>query len=293
VVGAKSDIDGTTYYLYSTDSGKLEVLGKQYPRLDVSKLGRTRIVEFPVQDGTIVSGLLTEPPGSDAAHRPLIVMVRNVDEEPAVGSYDSLVQFLSSRGYAVLRVNSRGLLGYGRAWIKVARYDWSGLPYTDSLDGARWATASGLADPKRVCIMGRWWGGYTALLGAVRNSDVFKCAAAIDSTGDLSLEPSWLQNSESTDPHSQAQIGLDTRTLRKDAPRWNADRVNIPILLVHYTIRGNEDEDMRAMAKALRSAKKPHTEVEIKIANPRSKTAKERAQLLESLERFFAAHLGS
>jgi dipeptidyl aminopeptidase/acylaminoacyl peptidase len=222
----------------------------------------------------------------------MIVLVHDLDDVPAVGSFDSMVQFLSSRGYAILRVDFRGTLGYGREWIKAARYDWSGLPYSDSLDGARWAAAQGIADANRICIMGRRWGGYTALLGAVRNSGAFKCAAAVDATGDLSQMPKWILESGPRHMQTQSTVGLDTKTLRKDAPRWNADRINIPVLLVHYTVRGNEDEDMQAMAKALRHAKKPHTELEIKTPNLLLQTAKERAQLLESLEQFFAAHIG-
>ena len=62
------------------------------------------------------------------------------------------VQFLASRGYAVLQVNYRGSGGYGRAFEEDAYRKW-GLEMQDDLtDAVAWAVDAGHADPDRVCI---------------------------------------------------------------------------------------------------------------------------------------------
>src|SRR5262249_26734368 len=74
VVRAMSDVDAGTFYLFDTDKGTLARIGSSYPELGGAQLGHMQSISYPAQDGTMIPGYLTVPPGTRAEHLPLIVM---------------------------------------------------------------------------------------------------------------------------------------------------------------------------------------------------------------------------
>src|SRR6202008_3720014 len=108
-------------------SAQLRRIGTAYPELDPAKLGRMRSIAYPARDGTLIPGYLTVPPGLRAEHLPLIVMPHGGPISRDRWEFDFLLQFLVSRGYAVLQMNFRGSGGYGDDWYWAAHQDWGGL----------------------------------------------------------------------------------------------------------------------------------------------------------------------
>ena len=45
--------------------------------------------------------------------------------------------------------------------------------------------ADGIADPKRICIVGASYGGYAALAGATFTPDLYACAVSFAGVSDL------------------------------------------------------------------------------------------------------------
>ena len=78
------------------------------------------------------------------------------------GGYDSYVQSMATRGYAVLQVNFRGSTGFGDAFMEAGYGEWGRVTQQDIVDGTRWAIADGVADPARIGIYGASFGGYSA-----------------------------------------------------------------------------------------------------------------------------------
>src|SRR6202042_2478555 len=126
----------------------------------------------------------------------------------------------------------RGSSGYGEQWLKAANQDWGGLTYGDITDGARWAVAQGIATAGRMCIVGWSFGGYAALLGAVRNDDLYACAVSIAGVSDLSLLEAQESRIRGDEP-TRAQIGAEVSKLAADSPARHARDVKVPVLLVH------------------------------------------------------------
>src|SRR5690606_19865450 len=93
------------------------------------------------------------------------------------GLFDAERQLLASRGYAVLQVNFRGSGNYGAAFEAAGYRQWRGTMQVDVTDAARSAIPEGIADPRRICIYGGSYGAYAALMGAVREPDLFRCVA--------------------------------------------------------------------------------------------------------------------
>jgi dipeptidyl aminopeptidase/acylaminoacyl peptidase len=293
IILSSSDVNAGTYYVYNTETRKLMELSRAYPEIDSRQLGRMRSIEYKAQDGTTIPGYLTTPPNARAEKLPLIVMPHGGPIARDTWEFDFLLQFLVSRGYAVLQMNFRGSSGYGYKWLHAAHQDWGGLTYADIVDGTRWAVSQGIADPNRICIVGWSFGGYAAQLGAVRNSDLYKCSVSIAGLSDLAL----LYDEQSKylgDQIARRQLGDNRAKLATDSPARHAQDVRIPMLLVHGTRDAQASiRQSRDMVSALKGAKKQYKYVEIKDADHSLWRASERETMLKEVEAFLATHLGS
>ncbi len=292
IVRSYSDVDAGTYSLLNTREAKLIRLGTQYPELDPSAQGRMRSIAYQASDGTEIPGYLTVPPGLRAEQLPLIVMPHGGPIARDTWDFDFLRAFLVSRGYAVLQMNFRGSSGYGGAWYHAAHQDWGGLMYSDITDGARWAVAQGIADPKRMCMVGWSFGGYATLVGAIRNSDLYRCSVSIAGVADLNQllnESRFFSNWR----FAREQIGVDKEKLRADSPLRHVEQIAMPVLLIH----GDKDyqvevDHTRRMDSALRRANKPHRTVYIKNATHQLERKSDRITLLTEIEKFLLENLG-
>jgi dipeptidyl aminopeptidase/acylaminoacyl peptidase len=276
VIRTLSDVDAGSWYVFDTTTGALEFLGTSYPELDRSSLAPMQAISYRARDGVEIPGYLTMPVSSQAGTLPTVILPHGGYISRDRWRFDYLRLFLANRGYAVLQMNFRGSGGYGAAWRMAAHQDWGGVTYDDIVDGTRWAVERGIADPERICIVGRDFSGYAALLGAARNPDLYRCAASVGGISDLQ-EVLWL-------PQIRQQ-------LRQDSPRRHIDAIQIPVLLVH----GDRDlyvpEELWRMAAALERAGKQHEFVRLENTTHHLGRKSGRVALLAALERFLAASL--
>lgn len=293
VVDSFSDVEAGRWVIYDSVKGSLEPLGRAYPDLPAEKMARLRWIHYPAKDGTTIPGYLTIPKDAKPEKLPLIVMPHGGPIHRDTFEFDFLRQFLANRGYAVLQMNFRGSSGYGAKWLRDAHQDWGGLTYSDITDGARWAIAQGIADPNRVCILGWSFGGYAALLGAVRNSDLYRCSVSIAGVSDL-RELLFDEKNFANSAIAALQIGTDSDKLKNDSPRLHAAEINIPVLLIHgdrdFQVYPHHSSDM---AKALKRAGKKYQYVEIDGGTHQLWREVERITLLQSVEKFLAENLGA
>ena len=98
-----------------------------------------------------------------------------------------MVQFMASRGFAVIQVNFRGSTGYGTEWYEAGLRNWGTVMVDDVISSTKWAIAEGIADPAHTCIVGWSFGGYAALMSAVREPDLYRCVVSIAGVSDLRL----------------------------------------------------------------------------------------------------------
>lgn len=145
--------------------------------LTPDQLATMRDVTVVARDGRKIPAWLTVPNGSDAKNLPLIVHPHGgpfgvVDE----WTYDSTVQMLANHGYAVLQVNFRGSAGYGREHELAGYKQWGMKMQDDLTDATRWTIDQGIANKDRICIFGASYGAYAALMGAIKEPGMYKCA---------------------------------------------------------------------------------------------------------------------
>jgi dipeptidyl aminopeptidase/acylaminoacyl peptidase len=293
IVRASNDVDAGTYYVYDREKDKLSKLGSAYPDLDPKAMGTMTNILYKASDGTEIPGYLTVPTGVEKKNLPLVVLPHDGPAARDSMTFSYLRTFLASRGYAVLQMNYRGSTGFGLNWRTAVRQDWGGLTYSDIHDATRWAVAEGIADPKRICIMGMGFGGYAALLGAARNSDTYKCAVSVGGISDLQTQ---IDHGIITGEKGlrRQQIGSDPAKLERDSPLKQVANINIPVLLVHGAKDWRVQPDQsKAMSAAMQRAKKKAELVIIKGATHELERQSDRETLLKSVEAFLATNLGA
>jgi acylaminoacyl-peptidase len=239
IIRADSDRLPARYYLLKTDTMQLSQIVSVLPGIDEQKMRPTDAYKLEVRDGTTVYAYLTQPDDTDGPF-PMVVMPHGGPHGVRdYWRYDPDVQMLASRGYAVLQINFRGSGGYGRSFLHEGYGKWGTLMQDDVTDATQWAIKQGLADPKRVCIYGASYGGYAAMMGGVREPDLYKCVIAYVGVYDLELmfEKGDIPRREAGIVYLKQAVGTDKDDLRARSPIHNLDKLKAPVFIVH----GGED----------------------------------------------------
>ena len=164
------------YYEWNrkTKSGKF--LFTTRPKLQGVSLAETRPIAVKARDGLKIHGYLSLPAGLQPTKLPLVVLPHGGPYQRDDWDFNPRVQWLANRGYAVLQPNFRGSTGYGKKFLYAGNKQWGRRMHDDLIDCVQWAVKEGIADPKRVGIMGGSYGGYCALAGLTFTPEVFACA---------------------------------------------------------------------------------------------------------------------
>lgn len=249
-----SDKEPGAYFIFDKASGRASFLFASRQLIDPEKMADRQPIQFTTRDDIKIDGYLTIPPKHDRQKKmPLVVLPHGGPHGIADHwFYDNDAQFIASLGYAVLQVNFRGSGGKGNAFRISGHKKWGGEIQNDILDAVKWAIKERNVDPNRICTYGASFGGYSALMLAVREPDMFQCAIGYVGVYDLNL---MFTTEEKSDPRYLATIkrylGTDKSILDQFSPAKHADKIKIPVMLVHGI------EDKRAPfihAKVMREA---------------------------------------
>ena len=255
VVSFTHDRDPGVTWFYDHATGEQRLLFRPYPHLDPEALAPVQPVTITARDGLELPSYLTLPRGVEPRGLPLVLAVHGGPWSRDNWEYANGVQLLADRGYAVLQVNFRGSIGFGRAHMRAAIGELAGKMHTDLLDGVDWAVAQGYADPDRVAILGGSYGGYAALVGATFTPDRF--AAVVDYVGVSDLEnfmrtqpdfvrpylaPNWYRYAG--DPTVPAQLA----DLRARSPITRVDAITAPLFVAQGA---NDPRVVRAESDAI------------------------------------------
>jgi len=230
-----SDVNPGEVYYYDGRKEKYELLIENSPSLDKTKLCPIQAVSFKARDQKTISGYLTLPKEENKKH-PLVVLVHDGPHRRDSWKFDSEVQFLASRGYAVFQVNYRGSAGFGKDFWASGFKEWGGKIQTDIIDGVTWLIHEGIVDKDKIAIMGRGFGGYSALHAATFNTSLFTCA--ISSSGYSNLftffkeVPPYLQQYMQLFYEIIGNPQIEPELFRSISPVFHADRVKIPVMFV-------------------------------------------------------------
>lgn len=251
--------DPGTYYLYDRTARQIHGFASPYGALNDQRFAEVRSVSYRSRDGLTIPAYLTLPPGRPERGLPLIVMPHGGPFARDSWGFDSWVQFLASRGYAVLQPNFRGSTGYGRAHVERGYGQFGTGMIDDMEDGIQWLAGQNIADPARVCIMGGSYGGYAALWAPIRNPQLYRCAISFAGISDVRAMLRYDSRVGTATRYSRAWRrrveGDGGADLAAISPLQQVARMRVPVLIAH----GERDRNVppaqsrnlvRAMARA-------------------------------------------
>jgi dipeptidyl aminopeptidase/acylaminoacyl peptidase len=300
IVAVESPRQPPVFFLLNRQTHEAAPIRKLYPGLSDNVLGEMRPFTYKAGDGLEIPAYLTLPPGKEAKNLPLVVYPHGGPMARDRLTFDPFAQFLATRGYAVFQPNFRGSSGYGRKFLEAGYGQWGLKMQDDITDGVKKLIADGVADPKRICIVGESYGGYAALEGAASTPDLYACAAGWAGVYDLRRFLATRAKDYGRDSQMieswQAFIGNrwnDSDKLDSASPAFNADKIKAPVLLMHgaddTTVRIDQSETME---RALRHAGKRVAFIAIPKETHDMKMADTRIRWLTELEKFLKANIG-
>lgn len=251
------------YVLYDRATKSIDVTAVPYGQMMDKQLAPMEYVTYKARDGLEIPGYLTLPVGKPAKGLPLIVMPHGGPFVRDEWRYDYWVQYLATRGYAVLQPNYRGSTGYGTKYAEAGTGAWGRGMQDDMDDGVKWLAEKGVIDPKRVCMMGGSFGGYAAMWAAARNPDIYRCAISFAGVSDvralLRFQSSLFSAPKYFRDWRARVAGQEKFDFDTISPLKNADKIAIPLLLVHGTADTRVPfNQSRKLHEALTKLGKPH-----------------------------------
>jgi dipeptidyl aminopeptidase/acylaminoacyl peptidase len=227
------------FYIYNRETGEKIFIYERPISVYSEALASVEPVAFRSRDGLEINGFLTLPNGISANKLPMVLLVHGGPWARDYWHYDSLVQFLANRGYAVFQINFRGSTGYGRAFTKAAINEFAGKMQDDLADGVQWAVKKGIADPGHIAILGASYGGYAALVGLAFTPHLFACGVDLSGPSNLVslLEPEsdFLKAETSRWPRyvGDPEKLEERRNMKGKSPLFRVDQIARPLLIFH------------------------------------------------------------
>jgi len=271
-------------------------LWEKIPRQDLAEM---KFITYKSSDGLEIPAYLTLPKGVPAKNLPTLVIPHGGPWGRDQWGYNTLTQFFANRGYAVLMPNFRGSTGYGRKFLDAGNLEWGRKMQDDVTWGVKYLVAEGIADPKRVGILGGSYGGYATLAGVAFTPELYSAAVDIVGPSNLitlmeSIPPYW----EAARKMFAVRMGnVSTpegkKLLMEESPLNSVDKIKTPLLVAQGA---NDPRVNRREAEqiviALRDRGFP---VEYILAPDEghgfARPVNNLALFMES-EKFLAAHLG-
>lgn len=225
-------------------------------------LAKQEPFSFRASDGRTIHGYVIRPRGVQGA-APLVL---NIHGGPTARDYWSpagfnTLQLLANRGYAVMLLNYRGSSGYGREHIWAGAREYYGRMQKDLAEGVQWAIDQGIADPKRLAVMGGSFGGFSTLAQLIQKPHDYRCGINIVGVANWpraieSFPPYWRYSRIYTNrmygdinkPEERAQI-------MANSPISHIDKITVPLLVVHgandVRVIKQDSDDVVAALKGL------------------------------------------
>ncbi len=171
-----SDRQPVSYHWVNMTSKSAGLIKNSAPWVDPQRLRPMGIIKFKTRDSRALDAYLTLPAGASKENPPpLVVLPHGGPWARDYWGYNGEVQFLASRGYAVLQPQYRGSTGYDWLFPFEDRFDFRKM-HDDVTDAVRTVIRAGLVDESRVGIMGASFGAYLALSGVAHEPDLYRCA---------------------------------------------------------------------------------------------------------------------
>lgn len=288
-------------YLYNDRTGAARELIDLAPHFKGMQTTLVKEIRYHAKDETLIEGYLTYPASTALENLPLIVFPHGGPQARDWLEYDTFVQYWATRGYAVFQPNFRGSAGYGRRFEEAGYHEYGGAMIDDIASGVQELSRMGVIDSERVCVAGASYGGYAALMLAIKY-ELVKCVVSINGLVDLKLRVKNGSNKYRDkkarkawrDTHDEIMGNPDTQPelFRTQSPNRRAREMSAPVLLIHAEDDSNVSlEHSKRMFNALRKAKKKVRFLRLPYGGHSLLWDDSKEKVLQETEAFFAEYL--
>jgi dipeptidyl aminopeptidase/acylaminoacyl peptidase len=297
VLSTVTDAGPVAYSTYRRSTRTVSPLFSAQPKLEGLPLAPMRPISYSARDGLTIHGYLTTPVETPARDLPTVLLVHGGPWGRDVWGFDPHAQWLANRGYAALQLNFRGSAGYGKQFLHAGDREWAGKMHDDLIDGVNWLVGQGIADKRRIAIMGGSYGGYAALVGLTFTPEVFAAGVAIVGPSSLvtlirTIPPYWTPL-KGIFKRRVGDVESEEAFLNSRSPLFFADRIQAPLLIAQGANdpRVKQSESEQIVAACRRSGKPVeyvlYTDEGHGFARPEN-----RLHFYALAEAFLAKHLG-
>lgn len=222
---------GIVYVWDGRSEAAPQLVRRRYPEHENLEFANAETLVVETADGTSLEAYFYQPQ-SDFAHDTLLVWPHG----GPVGVRDDIdfnadVQYLTSRGFAVVQVNFRGSSGFGKNFRE------QGVgQFGQQIEADISAVVTHIQEQynfSKLCSLGESYGGYSAVMLAIKNPELYQCVSAGFGVYDLSL----LFNESNTRTRDEyrdwiaAVVGDYDTSLQNSSPVYFAERLKAPLLL--------------------------------------------------------------
>jgi dipeptidyl aminopeptidase/acylaminoacyl peptidase len=198
-----------------------------------AQLIEPELIKFNSFDGLEVPAFLYKPKNAEGK-LPVVVFVHGGPESQIRAVYNPFLQYFLNHGYAVCTPNVRGSTGYGKTYSHLddVRKRMDSIKDLTSL--VEWLKAEGNADPNKIAIMGRSYGGFAVLAAITHYPTIW--SAAIDIVGISSFRTFLEKTSPWRRKVREAEYGSienDGEFFDEIDPIHHVDKITCPLMVLH------------------------------------------------------------
>jgi dipeptidyl aminopeptidase/acylaminoacyl peptidase len=233
-IAISAAVDGQAAEVWAIEGGAMRPLSREgsawqrrFPGVELAEL------ELDGAAGPI-HAWLASPTGAGRRRLPTILHVHGgpTGAWGPGGTLDAMA--LCAAGYRVLMPNIRGSATFGGPWVRALSASWGTADAEDAMAAVDGLVARGLADPKRLGVMGLSYGGFLTqwLIGV---TDRFVAAAS--ENGVANQASAWANSYFGVHYNRRAGLGdplsdEGMEALWRSSPLRNARRIHTPLLML-------------------------------------------------------------
>ncbi len=237
LVSTSSDRQPAIYQWVDLEKRTAGLFKRSAPWIDPTRMQPMTPIKFKTRDGHRLEAYLTLPAGATKQNPPpLVVLPHGGPWARDTWGFNGEVQFLASRGYAVLQPNYRGSNGYDWMFPESDAWDFAKM-HDDVTDATKALAASGLVDKDRIAIMGSSFGGYLAISGVVNEPGLYRCAvtnAGVFDWAEQILSKKYDQYDSPVFAYMMRKLGdpkKEPAIFEPISPGRHVDKIKVPVFV--------------------------------------------------------------
>ncbi|KQC31351.1 hypothetical protein AAY42_16755 [Flagellimonas eckloniae] len=226
--------------IYNVVEDNYKIMINFNAELDEYVLSKTKSIGIKNRNGKHLPSYLNLPPNynkdDENNSSPLIVIPHGGPWSRDYWELDPYAQYFAYQGYAVLRVNFQGSVGFGKEHVLAGVEAINTVMIDDIIDAKNYIQEHYNIDTKRRYVFGHSYGGYAAYLSLIRYPEAFAGGVAIAAPTDLK---SWLKTQKEEDnkftyEYWRTVLGNRGKSYYEEISPINyVDKITKPIMVFH------------------------------------------------------------